>query len=394
MEGSRENPIKVLLIPSSDYLGHPFPQRHNHIFERLHDNENFQVHVINFTLFDRRKLTSRCIIHEVNLEVKTRNVAAYYLVNAPMICEEIIRVVKNESIDVVVASNLLPPLLFEVYRTLFKLRVPVVFDLQDYYPTSAAGYLGEIGSTKWVFSKGLFEIITNELIKRAEVVTVPGYALAGYTRRVGARRVCIVPNGISEIFLAKCDKVRAREKLGLNSAERVIGYIGSVEFWLDMEPLIKAIAEARRVGVDARLLIVGRDLHTGYSKKVKAWLDKHDVKSYTLWLDFVPHEYIPELAAALDIGAIPFDVSNPTAYYAAPNKMWEYLSQGATVASTPIPEALAYKSLVRIVRCWRDYFSLIKETELESLNCSEILKTRLWSASAAKMGEEIKTLVT
>jgi len=39
---------RVLLVPSSDYLGHPFPQRHNQIFERLHDGEGFEVHVVRF----------------------------------------------------------------------------------------------------------------------------------------------------------------------------------------------------------------------------------------------------------------------------------------------------------------------------------------------------------
>jgi hypothetical protein len=34
-----QEPVRVLLIPSSDYLGHPFPQRHNQIFERLHDGK-------------------------------------------------------------------------------------------------------------------------------------------------------------------------------------------------------------------------------------------------------------------------------------------------------------------------------------------------------------------
>jgi hypothetical protein len=47
-------PIRIVLIPSSDYLGHPFPQRHNHIFERLHDGKEFEVHVVKFHMYVNR----------------------------------------------------------------------------------------------------------------------------------------------------------------------------------------------------------------------------------------------------------------------------------------------------------------------------------------------------
>jgi hypothetical protein len=65
-------PIRILLIPSSDYLGHPLPQRHNHIFKRLHDDKEFEVHVVRFQMYDKPKLSTRCIIHEIPYEIKTR----------------------------------------------------------------------------------------------------------------------------------------------------------------------------------------------------------------------------------------------------------------------------------------------------------------------------------
>ncbi|MEM4489068.1 MAG: hypothetical protein QXK88_09810 [Desulfurococcaceae archaeon] len=65
--------IRVLLIPSSDYLGHPFPQRHNQIFERIHDGKNFEVHVARFHIYDKARLSSKCIIHDMPLEFKTES---------------------------------------------------------------------------------------------------------------------------------------------------------------------------------------------------------------------------------------------------------------------------------------------------------------------------------
>jgi len=37
--------IRVVRVPGSDYLGHPFPQRHNQLFEGLHDAKSFETHV-------------------------------------------------------------------------------------------------------------------------------------------------------------------------------------------------------------------------------------------------------------------------------------------------------------------------------------------------------------
>jgi len=121
-----EKPIRVLLIPSSDYLGHPFPQRHNHLFERIHDGKEFEVHVIRFNIFGKPKLSTRCIVHEIPLELRISKTGLYYLANVFSYTREILRIVREESIDIVFAGNLLPPLTYEVIRRLMERRVPTV----------------------------------------------------------------------------------------------------------------------------------------------------------------------------------------------------------------------------------------------------------------------------
>ncbi|MEM1831330.1 MAG: hypothetical protein QXJ97_07365, partial [Desulfurococcaceae archaeon] len=109
---------------------------------------------------------------------------------------------------------------------------------------------------------------------------------------------------------------------------------------------------------------------------------------------------VPDYIAAMDIGVIPFDIRNPTAYYAAPNKLWEYLSQGVNVVSTPIPEALAYKHLVNIVWSEEDYVATIKNTrrrtgvEKDYREIRQYMETRTWDKSAERFKEIINSLVT
>ncbi|MCX8162859.1 MAG: hypothetical protein N3E44_07770, partial [Candidatus Bathyarchaeota archaeon] len=188
--------IRILLIPSSDYLGHPFPQRHNQIFERVHDGRDFEVHVVRFCIFDEARLSSRCIIHDIPLEFKTKSTPLYYLSNAISHIREILKIIKRESIDLILAGNLLPPFLLQLIKEVLRLNIPFIFDLQDYYPTSATGYICDVDSILGSVARGAFEYMTQTLLRVADAVTVPGIALAKYSRDVRGwekqRRVYIV----------------------------------------------------------------------------------------------------------------------------------------------------------------------------------------------------------
>lgn len=392
--------IRILLIPSSDYLGHPFPQRHNHLFERLHEHKDFEVHIIRFNIFGKPKLDSKCIIHEIPFEIRTKSTALYYPLNMLSYTNRILKIVKQESIDIVIAGNLLPPLTYMIIQQLQERRIPLIFDLQDYYPAAAAGYIANVNSFLGITSKGLFELMIKYLVRVANVVTVPGMALAMYVKKMRARHVYLVPNGISENFLQRYDGKEIRKKLNIELTDIVIGYIGSIEFWLDMKSLIRGIALIKQKGVDIKFLLIGNYLQTGYPKKVKNWLKMYGVERYTIWLNFIPHEEVPKYIAAMNIGTIPFDTTNPTAYYAAPNKLWEYLSQGILVLTTPIPEVLMYKDFVTIVKTEMDIanaiykytitkpcrYSLYKKILPELMN-------RLWTKSATKLGRIIRKVV-
>lgn len=394
--------IRVLLISSSDYLGHPFPQRHNQIFERVNDGRDYEVHVVRFNIFNKAKLPTKCVVHDLTLEFSTESTPLYYLSNVIMHVMEILRIVRHESIDVVVAGNILPPLLFGLVKELSRMHLPFIFDLQDYYPASAAGYVCDLNSAFWAMLQGTFECITQTLLRMANTVTVPGVALAGYAKRALGencrQQVYIVPNGISEHFLNKHDGRSVRKALGYGEDSLVIGYVGSIEFWLDMRPLIRAIAEAYRQGVNVRFMVVGGQLQTTYVEKVFGWIRHERIEQITDCLGFVAHERVPEYVAAMDFGIIPFDVRNPVAYYAAPNKLWEYLSQGVSVISTPIPEALRYKHLINIARSENDYVNLLNNAgkicrERPKEDIRRHVEKRTWNKSAERFKEIIRGLV-
>ncbi|MCS7113224.1 MAG: glycosyltransferase [Candidatus Bathyarchaeota archaeon] len=190
-----------------------------------------------------------------------------------------------------------------------------------------------------------------------------------------------------------------REKFGYGEEDLVVGYIGSIEYWLDMLTLIKALSRAYRQGINVRFLLIGGRLQTAYSEKVMSWIKHYEIENIVNYVGFVEYEKAPYYIAAMDLGVIPFDVRNPTAYYAAPNKLWEYLSQGVNVASTPIPESLAYKHLIDIVWSEEDYLTAMRNAgrktgeEKDYRKIRRYIEVRTWNKSAERFKEIISNLV-
>jgi glycosyltransferase involved in cell wall biosynthesis len=391
--------IRVLLVPSSDYLGHPFPQRHNQIFERLNDKKDFEVHVARFVLFDKPRMNTSLVVHDLGGR-KYGNVAFYYLLNAANHASQIRRIIRQESIDVVVLSNLAAPLAYTLLEGTTSAKIPMIFDLPDYYPASAAGYLFDVESAPGRSVIGVFDSFLSFMIRRASVVTAASPSLVEYARQAKAKEAMQVPNGIGECFLKLHNGENLRNRLGFDKEELVVGYIGSLEFWLDMKSLIKGVGLARKRGVPSRLLIVGKELHTKYSEKVKEYVRQENLEKCTERLDFVPYDLVPEYMSGLDVGTIPFNVYNPTAYYSAPNKLWEYLSQMRPVIATPIPEVLNNSDCLIPALTPADYaegFLKIakRKTEVQRKTATGYKKalTKTWKHSAAIYGGLIHSLL-
>ena len=391
--------IRVLLVPSSDYLGHPFPQRHNQIFERLHDGKNFEVHVARFTLFEEPRLKSKTIVHELEGR-KTGHVASYSLVNMFSHVNQIRQIIRKEGIDVVVMSNLSAPFAYDMLDTISHLGTPTIFDLPDYYPTSATGYLFDVSKLPGRLITGTFDFMLRYMVRRSTVVTVASGALQRYARQVGAPNVLHIPNGIAECFLNLNNRSGLRQKFGYEEEDLVVGYIGTLEFWLDMRSLINGIALARGKGFPVKLLIIGGKLYTKYSNKVSDWIREKNLENHARLLDFVPYEEVPKFIVEFDVGTIPFAVSNPTAYYSAPNKMWEYFSQKKPVIATPIPEVLNNSDCVLTALTPEDYqrsFSMIAEKRREvdykvNVGYNKAL-TRTWKHSAELFASTINSML-
>jgi glycosyltransferase involved in cell wall biosynthesis len=278
------------------------------------------------------------------------------LTNLLVHAREITRIVKDEGIDLLVLSNLAAPFAYTLLSKLSNRRVPTIVDLPDYYPTSAVGYVMDPCSLPGEFVTSALDLMLGYIIRHSSAVTVASNALMQYASARGAPRVFLVPNGISEEFLKLHNGTMLREKLGFEFGDIVAGYIGSVDFWLDLRSLLRGVVLAKKKCPEIKCLIVGKGLHNQqYANMLTRWVAEERLQRDVVRLGFVPYDEVPRYAAAMNVGTIPFDVANPTAYYAAPNKMWEYLSQMRPVIATPIPESLNNIDCLSIAREPTDY---------------------------------------
>lgn len=348
-EGS---PLKILVVPPYDWLGYPnIPTRYTHIFERIAQKD--EVHVLRFRFGEGKRLATNVRVHEMD-DTGTANIALYYLLNAAKHYKMVSKITRENGIDIVVNSNLLAAYMAAKAADG---RSKVVFDLCDHFPSSAAGYYFDLRSTLGKIVTCSMEKLLKRNLRHAEHVVASSHALLDYVRTIGFRGpVSLMPNGVDDSFLErKYEGGAIREKCELEDS-LVIGYLGSVEFWLDMLPLLSAV-ESLKDRYDIKLLIVGSRLRTNAPQRVRRLMRSLRIEEKVVWPGhFVPYHEVPFWISAMDICTIPFNHVHPTAHYSAPIKLFEYLAAEKPVLSTPVPEVLiTAKDCVHIVVTEEDY---------------------------------------
>ena len=177
------------------------------------------------------------------------------------------------------------------------------------------------------------------LLRRAR----PAFAISETMRELfverGLRpeRVHVFPVGVGRDFGAALegrDGVRAR--LGIVD-EPVVVYLGSLHPSRNTErirDILRGIV-ARDDGV--RLMILGKGVAS-----VRDLMREWGVEDRVVHAGEVPHEEVPAMLAASDVGLFPIDVDVPRGVYrvSSPLKVAEYMAAAIATVSSPVPEAV------------------------------------------------------
>jgi len=175
----------------------------------------------------------------------------------------------------------------------------------------------------------LGKTVLERSVKKSRVITVPGKFLKEEIRSGDVR---IVPNGVEIDSFKSYPSRELRSELSIED-DYVIGYIGALREWVDLEPVFAALKDLKKQ-IDIKFLIVGGEEGFDANKKLAA---KYGVEENTLFVGAVPYTKVPEYISSMDVCLIPFK-KNKVADNSCPLKLFEYLACERPVICTPLNE--------------------------------------------------------
>ncbi len=311
--------MKICVIPTTDWTRHPVPNRLNFIFDIL--SSRHEVYVLDFRIGKFRgnspRPTSCTLVATGDREI--RDPALYYVRNALAHRKTIRNLVRSEEIDVILSANIIPSWFAN------GTGVPVVFDYLDHLEESASVYYPGSPLAP-VIRWGVGGLTHHNLRKAASVITVTE-EFRQYLESIGIERIEVIPNGVDTKVLVPQDKESAKVKLGLTGP--VIGYVGSLEYWVDLETVIAAMPRIP----DVTLLVVGPGLFTDYSDRIQGLARNLDVADRIRFAGSVPYSDLSLYIAAMDIGLNPLKRMKKNELTVG-GKVFNYLSCGRPVISS------------------------------------------------------------
>jgi len=282
--------MRILVIPTTDWIRHPVPNRLNFIFDIL--AEKHEIYVLHFRLLrfkDLEPRQTRCRLVDASW-IETDDPSLYYLLNFPYHLWKIRQVVAREKIDLIVSANILPSLAARFAG------VPVVFDYLDHLEESASVYYP--GSALGALVKAVVGAIVRFNLKKTKSIITVTEEFKSLLQGRGAENVTVIPNGVDSQLLVPLSKDECKSRLGLKG--NVLGYVGSLEHWVDLETVVSALP-----WIDATLLIIGPGLFTDYGSQIKELAEDLGVLDRIVFTGAVKYSLLSPYLSAMDIGLNP-----------------------------------------------------------------------------------------
>ncbi len=323
--------MKILLVSTQDYIHHPVPSRHHYLFEELATRH--EVHVPHFHVSRGKERETRLIVHEAT-KFPFQEPMLHYTLNAPFQYAVFKKIIRDEGIDVVVAAHIFAGA--AVIHAAKKYGVPVVFDLKDWFPDSAAAYYKN-RLLKWALKGGVWRI-TKHNLDRSDKITTVSPSLVKRLKKYGYNAE-LITNGVDTDYFKPMDPKKGKERLGLANDCFVIGFAGSIERWYAMDEIIRLFPEILSCDENSRLLIVGGSLFTDYEDELKNLTKRLGIADEVIFTGLVEYKELPQYIAAMDLCLIPLSPSD-WVNIALPNKFFEYSACGKPILSTPIPDVM------------------------------------------------------
>jgi glycosyltransferase involved in cell wall biosynthesis len=321
--------MNILLVSTQDYIHHPIPSRHHYIFEELANRH--KIHVAHFHVSRGETRETRLIIDEAT-QFPFTNPLLHYTLNTPYHFHVFNKIMRREGIDIVVAAHVLAGT--AVIRAAKKHNVPVIFDLKDWFPDSAAAYFKN-RLIQNIVRKSVWKI-TRKNLNECDRITTVSPSLVEKLKGFGFSSD-LITNGVDINIFQPMDGRKTRKELGIGDEDFVIGFCGSVERWYAIDEMIRALPVLIQYRPETKMLVVGGSLFTDYLSELYKLAKDLGVSDQVIFTGTKPYNELPRYIAVMDACTIP--LSPPQwSNIALPNKYFEYSACGKPIVMRPIPD--------------------------------------------------------
>ena len=179
------------------------------------------------------------------------------------------------------------------------------------------------------------DAVTNSSLRRVPVVIAETDELKAMLvahRGIPPDRIRVVGLGVDHRLFRPADQQLARESLGIGSNSLVVLYVGGIDEYHDLEPVIEALGLAGNASMEFHVVGNGE-----FRPRAEARAEAAGIKYR--FHGHVPHEMVPRHIAAADLCLAPYRTS---AFHGglvtfATLKIPEYMACGRPVVSVPSP---------------------------------------------------------
>jgi glycosyltransferase involved in cell wall biosynthesis len=166
------------------------------------------------------------------------------------------------------------------------------------------------------------DLMVRKNIEIAEKVTVTTEMLKK-TYNIPDDKCEVIPNGVDTNLFRNYGNTK--EELGLNGF--IIGYVGVLREWVDLEPVFLALKDLNE---EINMVVVGKE---GRFKENVELAKRCEVSDRVTFIGMVPYSQVPKYISAMDVCLIPFK-ANAISENALPLKLFEYMACERPVIST------------------------------------------------------------
>ncbi len=250
-------------------------------------------------------------------------------------------------------------------------------------------YLDAIDVSATFFSHSATKKQHEKLVMRSDVVFATAEVLRQETLATASdKEVVVVSNGADREFFV-CNKESHRIVDYAKNNRRIVGYIGALSSWIDLDLVYNAAKELAEVD----FILVGP-----FDPRAKTLLKNKPKNVYTLGAK--PYAQIPSYVNLFDVGIIPFK-SGPISDATNPVKLYEYFALGKPVVATRLKtlEHYADGHLLKTASTSDEFveairFFLTQDSESWQASRRRIAQQNSWLSKATTIMRSIESKVT